>query len=157
MTLPTSRRSVILKLLVFGLLLAACVKKFPTLEEQEAKVRNGQLVMHQLTSRAVLDVWGPPTYERREYMQFFTLENGGYVPFFRVPLGESPTGWDNGVIPGEALFLAYADRGEILGFLNDRLVYREQMSTDSIHGIGKKWEKEDRFKTQLEKSLSPRR
>lgn len=130
------------------------LQTLPPLEEQKAQVRNGQVRVHLLTSQAVLDVWGPPTYEHHEYARFFTVENGMYVPFFRVPLGEAPAGWDNGVIPGEADFLAYADRGELLGFLADRLVYRERMSADGIHALGKTWEKEARFKTEIEKSLS---
>src|SRR6185295_16713041 len=147
MRLPPWRLILLLNLAVMTVLLLACAKKFPTMDEQKMQVRDGQLIMHRLSSRAVLDVWGPPTYERREQMQFFTLENGTYVPFFRVPLGEAPAGWDNGVVSGEAVFLAYVDRGELLAFLDDRLVYREQMPGESLHRIGKKWEKEDRLKT----------
>lgn len=157
MRLPTRGWWFLLHLAMTAALVVACAKKFPTVEEQRMQVHNGQLVMHQLSSGALLDVWGPPTYDRREYMRFFTLEDGTYVPFFRVPLGEAPTGWNNGVVPGEAVILAYVDRGELLGFLDDRLVYREHMSAESLHLIGKTWEKEDRFKTPLEKSVAPRR
>jgi hypothetical protein len=141
-------------------LVAACsqtmphLQLLPPLQEQKAHLRNGQVLVYLVTSQAVLDVWGPPTYKHHEYTRFFTLENGGYIPFFRVPLGEAPAGWDNGVIPGEADFLAYADRGELLGFLSERLVYREPMSADGIHAVGKMWEKESRFKTDIEKNLS---
>ena len=154
---PPIRRRSLLTLTVTTVLLAACASKFPTLDQQKVQLRNGQLTMHRVTSRAVLDVWGPPTYARREHMQFFTLADGTYMPFFRVPLGEAPTGWDNGVVPGEGLILAYAERGDLLGFLNDRLVYREQMPAESVHRIVKALEKEDRFKTQLEKTPAPQR
>lgn len=154
-------RGSLLTAILLWLLVTACAQTvphlqiLPPLEEQKTLLRNGQLRVHLMTSRAVLDVWGPPTYKHQEYTQFFTLENGVYVPFFRVPLGEAPTGWDAGVLPGEGLFLAYADRGELLGFLADRLVYHEEMSAEGIHSIGKVWDKEAKLKTQIEKSLSP--
>lgn len=151
------RRSLLpLSMIAAGLLCGACVQQFPALDEQKTQVQRGHLLVHQLSSQAVLAVWGPPTYERREYTQFFTLSSGSYVPFFRVPLGEAPVGWDNGVIPGEGLFLAYPERGELLGFLNDRLVYRERLPVEELHTLGKSWDKESRLKTPLEKSLSPR-
>ena len=146
---------------ILFLLVTACAQTLPHLQllpplgEQVALLQNGQLRVQQVTSRAVLVVWGPPTYKHQEYMQFFTLESGMYVPFFRVPLGESPPGWDNGVISGEAQFLAYVDRGELLGFLADRLVYHEPLSAEGIHSIGKMWDKQAKLKTQIEKNLSP--
>lgn len=146
---------------ILSLLVTACAQTvphlqiLPPLEEQKTLLQSGQLRVHLVTSRAVLDVWGPPTYKHQEYTQFFTLESGMYIPFFRVPLGEAPVGWDNGVIPGEAQFLAYAGRGELLGFLEDRLVYREQLSAEGVHSIGKMWDREAKLKTQIEKNLSP--
>jgi hypothetical protein len=142
-------------LTVLSLLLTACAQSLPPLEEQKARVRNGQFPFQMMTSRAILDAWGPPTYGHQEYTQFFGLQDGTYVPFFRVSLGEAPPGWDNSVVPGHAQFLAYADRGELLGFLEDRLVYREQMSAEQIHAIGTMWEKEARFKTQMDKASPP--
>jgi hypothetical protein len=142
-------------------LLAACshplphLRLAPPLKEQKAELQNGQLRLFYLTDQAVLDVWGPPTYKHHEYTRFFTVESGMYVPFFRVPLGEAPKGWDNGVVHGEADFLAYVERGELLGFLGDRLVYREQVPASGIHAVGKMWEKEALFRTDLEKALSP--
>lgn len=161
MARSTRHRGSLLNAAILSLLITACAQALPhlqilpPLEEQKTLLRSGQLRVHLVTSRAVLDVWGPPTYKHQEYTHFFTLESGMYVPFFRVPLGEAPTGWDNGVIPGEAQFLAYADRGELLGFLTDRLVYREQMPAEGIHSIGKMWDKEAKLKTQIEKNLSP--
>jgi len=154
-------RGSLLNAALLWLLVAACAQTVPHLQilpplsEQQALLRNGQLRVHLMTSRAVLDVWGPPTYKHQEHMQFFTLESGMYIPFFRVPLGEAPAGWDSGVLSGEAQFLAYTDRGELLGFLADRLVYHEQLSAEGIHSIGKMWDKEAKLKTQIEKGLSP--
>jgi hypothetical protein len=129
----------------------------PSLEEQKTQLRNGRVRIFYLTDEAVLDVWGPPTYRHHEYARFFTVDSGMYVPFFRVPLGEAPPGWDNGVVHGEADFLAYAERGELLGFLGDRLVYREQLPASGIHAVGKMWEKDALTRTDLEKGLSPPR
>jgi len=84
-------------------------------------------------------------------MQFFPVENGNYIPLFRIPPGEPPPGWDSTVVSGEARFLGYADRGELLGFLEDRLVYREHLSSEKIHAIGKVWKEEALFKTRPEK------
>ena len=42
------------------------------------------------------------------------------------------------------------------GFLNDRLVYRERLSADEIHAIGKMWKRESMFKTRLETPAVPR-
>jgi hypothetical protein len=137
------------------LVASSCAKSFPSLDEQKAEVRSGQLRFHVVTSQAVLAEWGAPTYGHREYTQFFPLENGTYVPSFRVPLGEAPSGWDNSMVPGDAIFLVYADRGELLGFLGNRLVYRERMPAEKLHSIGKNWAKEARFKTEMEKNLPP--
>jgi len=52
------------------------------------------------------------------------------------------------------VFLAYAERGELLGFIEDRMVYREQMTAAQIHEIGKKWQHEAIFRTRLETDLS---
>ena len=57
---------------------------------------------------------------------------------------------------GDGYFLGYPDRGELLGFLNDRLVYRERLSADEIHAIGKMWKRESMFKTRLETPAVPR-
>lgn len=145
--------------LVFAVLLsgtAACSLFFlPPLEDQKASLLSGDIRLRSLSSQAFIDVWGPPTYERREQTQFFVVDSGMYIPRFRVPLGESPAGWDSMMASGEAYFLGYADQGELLGFLEGRLVYREQMPADQIHAVGKQWKKEDQFKTKLETPLPP--
>lgn len=123
----------------------------PSLDEQKSRIQRDQIRLHTLTSAAFLDTWGLPTYEHQEPMQFFPVENGNYIPLFRIPPGEPPPGWDSTVVSGEARFLGYADRGELLGFLEDRLVYREQLPSEKIHAIGKLWKKEALFKTRVEK------
>ncbi|MES4786808.1 MAG: hypothetical protein C4294_14385 [Nitrospiraceae bacterium] len=127
--------SVLLVLLLLPL--EACV---PSLEEQKARLRNGEIYLQVLTSKAFLEIWGPPTYEHRELMQFFQVQNGNYVPRFRVPLGEAPEGWESAVVSEPAYFLGYADRG----------VYRERMSAEQVHEVGKQWKREALFKTRLE-------
>ena len=90
------------------------------------------------------------------------------MPRFRVALGEPPAGWNSEVISGEGYFLAYPDRGELLGFLKEevyilelfglqkeRLVYREHLPAEQIHLVGKAWQREDRFKSGLELPQAP--
>ncbi|MBI4400464.1 MAG: hypothetical protein HY581_02390 [Nitrospirae bacterium] len=145
--------------IVFALLFsgtAACSLFFlPPLEDQKASLLSGDIRLRSLSSQAFIEVWGPPTYERREQMQFFVVDSGMYIPRFRVPLGESPPGWDSMMASGEAYFLGYAERGELLGFLEGRLVYREQMPAEQIHAVGKQWKKEDLFKTKPETPPRP--
>ncbi len=135
---------------VLMMLVCAC-GALPSPEEQKTRIQRDEIRLHTLTSTAFLETWGPPTYQHHELTQFFRVENGNYVPRFLVPLGEAPPGWDSSFVSGEANFLGYADRGELLGFLEDRLVYREQMPSERIHAIGKLWEREAQFKTRLEK------
>jgi len=134
------------------MLASACsYANLPSLDEQKSRIQRDHIRLHTLTSAAFLDTWGLPTYEHQEPMQFFPVENGNYIPLFRIPPGEPPPGWDSTVVSGEARFLGYADRGELLGFLEDRLVYREQLPSEKIHAIGKLWKKEALFKTRVEK------
>lgn len=151
---PGSRLPIVFALLFSSA--AACSLFFlPPLEEQKALIQNGDIRLRSLSSQAFIEVWGPPTYERREQTQFFVVDSGMYIPRFRVPLGESPPGWDSLMASGEAYFLGYVDQGELLGFLGDRLVYREQMPAEQIHLVGKQWKKEDLFKTKLETPPRP--
>ncbi len=141
-----------------GLLLCVACGMFsmPKLEEQRARIRNNDLAYHQITSQAFLDTWGKPTYQHRELTQFFPVENGAWVPRFRVPLGEPPEGWLSSVQAGPGHFLVYADRGELLGFLDDRLVYRETVSADQVMAIKKLWDREALFRSSLEMPSPPR-
>lgn len=126
------------------------VLPLPPLDQQKLRIRQGAFQPWTLTARAFVEEWGPPTYDHRESMQFFVMDDGVYVPRFRVPLGESPSGWSSMVASGAARFLGYVDRGELLGFLDERMVYRERMPAEQIHAVGKQWQRDERFKTSLE-------
>ncbi len=134
-----------------ALLLAACA---PSVEQQKAWVQQGDLRLEKISSRAVLDAWGAPAYQFRDFVQFYRLTNGQHVPQFRVPLGEAPTDWDSSADMGVGLFLAYPDRGQLVGFLEDRLVYFEKLPPETIHDIGKMWQREKQFRPQ--RALTPR-
>ncbi len=136
-------------MVLWGLLLSAC-SSLPSPAEQERLVAQGELRFQQISSRPVLSGWGTPSYSSLQRCQFFPLTTGNWVPNFRVKLGEFPKDWDLSTIVGDGLFLAYADRGEVLGFYEDRLVYREQLPADQIHALGKQWQREAQFKTRLE-------
>jgi hypothetical protein len=120
------------------------------LEEQKSHIRKHSLPFQVLSMQAFLETWGKPTYVHQETTQFYPVKSGNYVPRFRAPLGEPPPGWDASVVSEPAIFLGYTDRGELLGFIDNRLVYREQLTASQIHGIGKNWQHEAIFKTRLE-------
>lgn len=121
-----------------------------TLDEQKLLIQNGDLRFRALTPRAFVESWGKPPYVYVERTQFYTVANGNAIPRFRVPPGEPPPGWTAGVISDEAVFLGYPDHGEVLGFIEGRLVYREKLPADEVHTIGKIWQRESMFKTRLE-------
>ncbi|MBI5411288.1 MAG: hypothetical protein HZA21_04790 [Nitrospirae bacterium] len=133
----------------------ACGPPFvlPSLEHQKQSIVGGEIKLHALNSKAFLETWGQPTYAYSVKTQFFPLANGNYIPRFRVPTGEPPSGWDSTTVLEDAMFLAYADRGELLGFIDNRLVYRERLSAEQIMAIVKQWKSEDMSRTGLEKSL----
>ncbi|BFU93680.1 MAG: conserved protein of unknown function [Nitrospira sp.] len=133
---------------------AGCGGTLP-LVEQEQHIRNNELPLHQLTPRAFAGVWGLPTYQRVEFMQFFVMKSGAFVPRSRVAIGEAPKGWDAGVEAGEALFLAYPDRGWLLVFLDEQLVYKEALSAAQLHALGRDWKMEDRYRSRLESPSAP--
>lgn len=133
---------------------AACAGG-PKLEEQKAQILDNKIHFKGLTSQAFLETWGKPTYTHRERVQFYTLEDGNSIPRFRVPLGELPQGWATAIIYDDSLFYGYADRGELLGFAEGRLVYREQLPAAEIHSIGKAWARDDLFKSRLEAPGAP--
>ena len=120
------------------------------LEEQKSHIRKHSLPFQVLSMQAFLETWGKPTYVHQETTQFYPVKSGNYVPRFRAPLGEPPAGWDASVVSEPAVFLGYTDRGELLGFIDNRLVYREQLTASQIHEIGKNWQHEAIFKTGLE-------
>lgn len=126
----------------------------PPLAVQKQSISKNELPLHQLSPQAFQEAWGAASFTHRERMQFFEMPDGSLIPRFRVPLGESPEGWDGDLAGGMALLLAYADRGWLLGFLDDRLVYREQLPLEQLRALGTQWKREAEFKTRLERPSS---
>jgi hypothetical protein len=147
------KRMPILLAAVMFLSTMAC--KGLTLEEQKAQILDNKIHFNGLTSQAFLETWGKPTYTHRERVHFYKLEDGNSVPNFRAPMGEPPQGWTTVIIFDDSLFFGYAERGELLGFAEGHLVYREQMPAAEIHSIAKAWAREDQFKTRLETPGTP--
>jgi hypothetical protein len=112
---------------VIASLLAAC-PGLPSLDQQKRLVTQGDFRIHQLTPRAFVETWGPPTYSHQQFTHFFGMQDGRLIPQARMALGESPQGWETGLEAGDAVFLAYADHGQYLVFLDERLVYQEAMT-----------------------------
>jgi hypothetical protein len=138
--------------LLFPLLILTACTNVPSLDTQKQLIERGDLQVHRLTPQAFVETWGDPTYIHQEFTQFFVMNDGSLIPQSRLPLGESPKGWETGLEAGDSLFLAYADRGWYLVFYDDRLVYREAMPASKVHTVGKKWKYEEQFKTRLETS-----
>ena len=127
----------------------------PPLEEQERHVRANELVLHQLTPPAFVAAWGPPTYQRTEFMQFFGMKDGSLIPRSRVASGEPPRGWESQYEAGDGLFLAYPDHGWLVVFFEERLVYREALTAAQLHELGRSWQHEDKFRTRFEVPAAP--
>ena len=127
----------------------------PALEEQERHVQNNELVLHQLTPRAFVGAWGPPTYQRAEFMQFFGMKDDELIPRSRLAIGEPPRGWEVRIEAGDALFLAYPDHGWLVVFFEERLVYREALTAAQLHELGRSWQHEDKFRSRFEVPAAP--
>lgn len=140
--------------LLFFALAAGC-KTLPTLDQQEQMVRADNLVLDQITTRAVVNVWGAPPHHHSEFANFFVMPDLSMIPRSRVPTGEVPKGWDAGVHAGEGVFFAYPDRGWLLVFLDERLVYKEVLKPDELVALVKTWAYQDRFKTRLDGTFQP--
>lgn len=137
-------------LLSLAVTVAGCSLFPPSMDEQKRYISDGKFHARPLSRRAFLEVWGPPLYEHVELSQFYPAANGNYVPAFRMNLGETPPGWDGTIVSEVGDFWAYPERGELLGFVEEDLVYREQLSTEKIHAIAKRWKFETQFKSRLE-------
>ena len=122
----------------------------PTLEEQERHVRSNELLLNQLTPPAFVKAWGMPTYQRTEFMQFFGMKDGELIPRSRLASGEPPRGWEIRIEAGDGLFLAYPDRGWLVVFFEERLVYRESLTAEKLHELGRSWQHEDKFRSRFE-------
>ena len=127
----------------------------PVLEEQERHVRNNELVLHQLSPRAFVGAWGPPTYQHAEFMQFFGMKDDELIPRSRLAMGEPPRGWEVRIEAGDGLFLAYPDHGWLVVFFEERLVYREALTAAQLHVLGRSWQHEDKFRSRLEVPVTP--
>lgn len=122
----------------------------PSLEEQERHVRANELLLHQLTPHAFVGGWGLPTYQHTEFMQFFGMKDDELIPRSRLAIGEPPRGWEIRIEAGDALFLAYPDRGWLVVFFEERLVYREKLTAAQLHELGRSWQHEDKFRSRFE-------
>jgi hypothetical protein len=127
----------------------------PPLAEQERHIRDNDLVLHQLSPRAFVGVWGMPAYQRAEFMQFFVMKDGSLIPRARLALGEPPRGWEVGIEAGDALFLIYPDRGWLVVFFEEKLVYKEALTAAQLHALGRSWQQEEKFKSKLEVAPAP--
>jgi hypothetical protein len=142
--------SVLFGITAVALLLITACSGMPTLEEQKTHILNRNFQLDLLSPEAFVEAWGAAPYQYQATMQFFPLRNGQYMPHFRVPLGEAPAGWDSTVVFGPSLFFAYPEQGELIGFMDDRLVYREVVPAAELHALGKSWANERKFKTTIE-------
>ena len=134
---------------------AAGCKGAPTLAEQEQLVRENNLVLDRISSVAVVNAWGEPPNYQSKFTQFFVMPDFSMIPSTRVPVGETPRGWSAGVHAGESVFFAYPDRGWLLVFVDDWLVYKEELKAEEMETLVKAWAYEDRFKTRLDGTPMP--
>lgn len=140
---------------LLALVAAGGCKGAPTLEQQERMVRGNNLVLEHVTTRAVVNVWGKPAHHHSEFTQFFVMPDLSMIPRSRVASGEAPKGWNAGVHAGEGVFFVYPDRGWLLVFLDEQLVYKEELKAEELRALVKAWAYEDRFKTRLDDTLVP--
>ncbi|HEU5409054.1 MAG TPA: hypothetical protein VFU48_14890 [Nitrospira sp.] len=140
---------------LLAFVLSVGCKSMPTLEQQEQLVQANNLVLDQITTRAVVNAWGKPPLYHSEFSHFFVMPDFSVVPRSRVATGEAPRGWKAGVHAGEGVYFAYPDRGWLLVFLDDRLVYKEELKAEELHALAKSWAYEDRFKTRLDEVSRP--
>ncbi len=124
----------------------------PSLTEQVQRIHTNDLTLRKLEPRAFVRAWGEPTYQREEFMPFFGMKDGSLIPRSRLTDGEPPKGWEAGIDAGDALFLAYPDHGWLIVFLDEVFVYREALSAEKLHEIGRAWQHEDKFRTGIDKS-----
>jgi hypothetical protein len=134
--------------------LAGC-SGMPPLAEQERKIRDNELTLRKLEPRAFVRAWGTPTYQHMEFMPFFGMKDGSKVPRSRLAVGASPSGWEADVDAGEGLFLAYPDKGWLVVFLDEIFVYREELTAEKLHELGRAWAHEDKFRTKIELEPHP--
>ena len=130
-------------------------KGLPTLEQQELLVRANNLMLEHVTTRAVVNVWGKPPHHHSEFTPFFVMPDRSMIPRSRVDTGEPPKGWESMVDAGEGVFFAYPDRGWLLVFFDELLVYKEELKPEKMQALVNAWAYEDRFKTRLDDTPIP--
>ena len=138
-----------------GVLLFVGCTSLPTLEEQQRLVQAENLVLDQITTEAVVNSWGTPPLYHNEFTYFFVMPDFSLIPQSRIATGEAPKGWKAGVHAGEGVYFAYPDRGWLLVFLDERLVYKEKLKPEELRILAKTWSYEDRFKTRLDETFKP--
>jgi len=146
----------VLKLCGFlGFLLFSGCTGLPTLEEQQRLVQGENLVLDQITTEAVVNSWGTPPLYHNEFTYFFVMPDFSVIPQSRIATGEAPKGWKAGVHAGEGVYFAYPDRGWLLVFLDELLVYKEKLKAEELYALAEAWSYEDRFKTRLDETFKP--
>jgi hypothetical protein len=130
-------------------------KGMPTLPQQEQMVRANNLVLEQVTTRAVVNVWGKPPHHHSEFTHFFVMPDRSMIPRSRAVAGEPPKGWNAGVHAGDGVFFAYPDRGWLLVFLDELLVYKEELKPEQMQALVNAWAYEDRFRTRIDGAPAP--
>lgn len=141
-----------------GLLVVCSVnacRGVPPIQEQERLVRANNLVLEKISTRAVVNVWGKPPHHHSEFTQFFVMPDRQMVPRSRVAAGEAPKGWEASVYAGEGVYFLYPERGWLLVFYDEYLVYREELKPDQVDTLVKAWAYEERFRTRLDGSPAP--
>ena len=154
-TIDISWRKVLELCGFLGFLLFAGCTGLPTLEEQQRLVQAENLVLDQITTEAVVSAWGSPPVYHSEFSYFFVMPDFSVIPQSRVATGEAPKGWKAGVHAGEGVYFAYPDRGWLLVFLDELLVYKEKLKAEELHALAKAWSYEGRFKTRLDETFKP--
>lgn len=149
------RRSVVSGILCLLMAVCQACSSMPSLAEQERHIRENDLILHKLSPRAFVGAWGMPTYQRAEFMQFFVMKDQSLIPRSRLALGEPPRGWEVGIEAGDGLFLAYPDRGWLVVFFEEKLVYKEALTAGQLHALGHTWQREEKFRSKLEIAPTP--
>ena len=154
-SISAPKKTILSVFTVVGFVLLLGCKSMPTLQQQEQLVQGENLVLDQITSRAVVNAWGGPPFYHSEFAYFFVMPDLSIIPRSRVATGEVPKGWSGGVHAGEGVYFAYPDRGWLLVFFDERLVYREKLQPDELRILAKGWAYEARFKTGIDESSRP--
>lgn len=149
------RRNGVSVILAILLAMASACSSMPPLADQERHIRENDLTLHKLSPRAFVGAWGMPAYQRAEFMQFFVMKDESLIPQSRLALGEPPRGWEVGIEAGDGLFLAYPDRGWLVVFFQEKLVYKEALTAAQLHALGQSWQREEKFRSKIEIAPTP--